>query len=99
MIRSIQQGERIAEKNAAETRIRRNSSPSRKLQPTIFHAVTHLRIAAENPAQTQIATQFRSRKPSRRMTLPYCKKLIEVALPLKAICPASPGTGMSRRLG
>ena len=59
MIRTIQQGERIAEKNAAETQIRRNSSPSRKRQPTIFHGVTHLRIAAENPAQTQMRPESR----------------------------------------
>jgi hypothetical protein len=59
MIRTIQQGERIAEKNAAETQIRRNSPPSWKRQPTIFHGVTHLRIAAKNPAQTQMRPESR----------------------------------------
>ena len=59
MIRTIKQDERIAEKNAAETQFRRNSSLSRKRQPTIFHGVTHLPIAAENPAQTQMRPESR----------------------------------------
>ena len=55
MIRTIQQGERIAEKNAAETQIRRNSSPPRKRkQALLYKELRSLRIAAENPAQTQM---------------------------------------------
>jgi hypothetical protein len=62
MIRTIQQGERIAEKNAAKTQFRRNSCQPQTQQPIILQRVTRLWIAAENPSPTQNATQFRSRK-------------------------------------
>ena len=54
MIRTIQQGERIAEKNAAKTQFRRNSCQPQTRQPTILQRVTRLWIAAENPSQTQM---------------------------------------------
>jgi hypothetical protein len=54
MIKTIQQGERIAEKNATETQNRRNSLPCRKRHHAIFPGVTHFLIAAEKPSQTQM---------------------------------------------
>jgi putative DNA methylase len=47
------------------------------------------RIQHKPKCDPRITTQFRTRKRTRRMTLPYRKKLIEVALPLKAINEAS----------
>jgi hypothetical protein len=57
MIRTTQLGERIAEKNAAETQFRRNSYQPHESQPTILQRVTNLRIAEENPSQTQITAE------------------------------------------
>lgn len=54
MIRTIQQGKRIAEKNAAETHIRRNPVKRYMPQPATIQWVTHLQIAAENRAQIQV---------------------------------------------
>ena len=54
MIRTIPQGERIAEKNAVKTQFRRNSCQPLTRQPAILQGVTHLWIAAENPSQTQM---------------------------------------------
>jgi hypothetical protein len=89
MTRIIGRDERIAEKNAAKTQFRRNSSRSGMRQPMLLHRVTRIRIAAEHPMQNPKAAQFRTRRRSRYMTLPYCKKLTEVALTLKAINEAS----------
>ena len=60
MIPTIPPGEPIAEKNATETQICRNSPPSQRRQHAVFHGVTHLRIAAENPAQNQMRPESRS---------------------------------------
>ncbi len=54
MIRTVQHGGPIAEKNAAKTQFRRNTFRSQTRQPTICHEVTNWRIAAVNPAKTQL---------------------------------------------